>query len=55
MITGGYDYNSCVKFPEILDADEAGVVVSADCAHLFSESVQDGNKVNFLLCLGSVS
>ena len=55
MITGGYDYDSCVKYPEILDADEAGVVVSADCVHLFSESVQDGNKVSFLLCLGSVS
>ena len=51
MVTGGYDYDSCVKFPEILDADEAGVVVSAECAHLFSESAQDGDKVIFLLCL----
>ena len=51
MITGGYDIDSCVKFPEILEADEAGVVVSAECAHLFSESAQDDNKVNFLLCL----
>jgi hypothetical protein len=52
MITGGYDYDSCIKFPEILEADEAGVVVSAECAHLFSESAQDGNKVTFLVsCL----
>ena len=51
MITGGYDIDSCVKFPEILEADEAGVVVSAECAHLFSESAQDDNKVIFLLCL----
>ena len=51
MVTGGYDYDSCVKFPEILDADEAGVVVSAEYAHLFSESAQDGDKVIFLLCL----
>ena len=48
MITGGYDYDFCVKFLEILEADEAGVVVSAECAHLFSESAQDGDKV-FLL------
>ena len=48
MITGGYDYDSCVKFPEILEADEAGFVVSAECAHLFSESAQDGKKVSFL-------
>jgi hypothetical protein len=50
MITGGYDYDSCIKFPEILEADEAGVV-STECAHLFSESAQEGNKVSFLLCL----
>jgi hypothetical protein len=37
MITGGYDYDSCVKFPEILRADKAGVVVSAECA-IFSLS-----------------
>ena len=41
---------SCVRYPEILEADEAGVVVSAELAHLFSESAQDANKVKFLLC-----
>ena len=51
MITGGYDYDSCVEFPEILEADEAGVVVSTEFAHLFSESAQDGNKVGFFLGL----
>ena len=56
MITGGYDFDFCVKFPEILEADEAGITVCAECAHLFSESAQDDNKVSFLLCfLGSVS
>ena len=50
MITGGYDHESCVKYPEILEADDAGVV-SAECAHLFSESAQNANKVSFLLCL----
>ena len=51
MITGSYDSDSCIKFPEILEADEAGVVVSTECVHLFSESAQDGNKVSFPLCL----
>ena len=36
MITSGYDYD--IIFPEIL---KAGVVGSAECAHLFSESAQD--------------
>jgi hypothetical protein len=46
MITGGYNYDSCVKFPEILEADEAGIVVSTECAHLFTESAQEDNKVS---------
>ena len=49
MITGGYYYDSWVAFPEILEADEAGVVVSAECAHLFSDSAQDGNELIFLV------
>lgn len=36
MITSGYDCD--IIFPEIL---KAVVVVSAECAHLFSESAQD--------------
>ena len=51
MITGAYDIGSCVKFPEILEVNLAGIGVSVptECAHLFSESAQDGDKVFFLL------
>jgi hypothetical protein len=46
MITGGYDFDASVKFPEIqAKADEAGIV-AIECAHLFSESAQDGSKVS---------
>jgi hypothetical protein len=57
MITGAYDLGSCVKFPEIRAANFAGigVSVSTECAHLFSESAQDGDKVILLVWLGSVS
>ena len=50
MITGAYDIGSCVKFPEILEANLAGIGVSVptECAHLFSELAQDGDEV-FLL------
>jgi hypothetical protein len=54
MITGAYDLRSCVKFPEILAASKAGVglSVSTECAHLYSESAQDGDKVISLVsCL----
>ena len=54
MITGAYDLGSCVKFPEIRAANFAGigVSVSTECAHLFSESAQDGDKVILLVyCL----
>jgi len=45
MITGAYDLGSCVKFPEILALSKVGVgSVSTECAHLFSESAQDGDK-----------
>ena len=49
MIAGGYDHDSCVKYPEILEVDEAGVVVSPECVHLFSESAQDANKAFTML------
>ena len=51
MITGGYDIGSCIKFREILEADEAGFAVDTECARLFSESAQDGDKVISLLCI----
>ena len=54
MITGAYDHDSCVKFPEVLEANIArvGLSVSTECAHLFSESAQDGDKVIWLMsCL----
>lgn len=53
MITGCYDIGSCVKFPEVQAASEAGIgSVSTECAHLFSESAQDGDKVILLVsCL----
>jgi hypothetical protein len=54
MITGGYDLGSCIKFPEIGGANFAGieVSVSTECAHLFSESAQEGDKVILLVsCL----
>ena len=54
MITGAYDLGSSVKYPEILAASKAGVgvYVTTECAHLFSESAQDGDKVILLIsCL----
>ena len=47
MITGAYDLGACIKFPEIRAANLAGigVCVGTECAHLFSESAQDGDKV----------
>jgi hypothetical protein len=54
MITGAYDLRSCVNFPEIRAASKAGVglTVSTECAHLFSESAQVGDKVILLVsCL----
>ena len=51
MVTGAYNTNSCTQFPEILEADEDGITGRVECAHLFSESAQDGDKVIFLLCL----
>ena len=54
MITGAYDLGSSVKYPEILAASKAGVgvYVTTECAHLFSESAQDGDKVFWLMsCL----
>ena len=54
MITGAYDLGSCIKFPVILAASKAAVARSdaTECAHLFSESAQDGDKVILLVsCL----
>ena len=56
MITGGYDYEAISECPEIIVNDKTAISLDLQCAHLFSESAQDGNKVSFLLCpLGSVS
>ena len=52
MITGTLDLGSCVKFPEIRAANFTGIVDSTECAHLFSESAQDGDKVILIMsCL----
>ena len=50
MITGAHDLPSCVRYPEILAASKAGFgSVTTECAHLFSESAQDGDKVILLV------
>ena len=50
MITGGYDYEVIMECPEIIVNDKTAISLDLQCAHLFSESAQDGNKVSFLLC-----
>jgi hypothetical protein len=50
MITGAYDARSCVEFPELRGADFSRVgFISTECAHLFSESAQDDDKVILLV------
>jgi len=46
MITGAYDYNSCERCRTIIPTgDITGVhITPTECAHLFSESAQDGDK-----------
>ncbi|KAJ7816199.1 hypothetical protein B0H14DRAFT_2845104 [Mycena olivaceomarginata] len=42
VLTGAYDSDSCDKYPN-LDAN----VTNTQCAHIFSESAQDGDKAEY--------
>ncbi|KAJ7834816.1 hypothetical protein B0H14DRAFT_2797962 [Mycena olivaceomarginata] len=49
VLTGAYDSDSCDKYPD-LDARataEQANVTNTQCAHIFSESAQDGDKAEY--------
>lgn len=54
MITGGHDAMTVDKFSEIAEKVKGGNIAFTECAHLFSESAQDANKVGlFMSCFAA--
>ncbi|EGO29879.1 hypothetical protein SERLADRAFT_445648 [Serpula lacrymans var. lacrymans S7.9] len=51
MISGAYDYDSCLKYPEIEELAANNVATNTQCAHLFSETAQDINQVGALVLM----
>ena len=51
MLSGAYDVKSCLASRELEKAcmDGIGRMASTECAHLFSESAQDGDQVILFL------
>lgn len=56
MLTGHYDFRSIILHPELKDrftADDTSSVTQ--CAHIFSETAQDGEQVPLCACLCGAS